>query len=76
MTVSIICSECSDLVGIRDEASDDDFDPTMYLPCPGKGRHLKGEIRTRKRWFGLIREVRWLYPETMTYTKWRRAPST
>ena len=83
MSIPITCSGCGDLVGIRDGEAllawgfaamkgAHDFSSAVDLPCPGKGQHVKPEVRTRRRWFGLVREERRVYPETMTYTEWRR----
>ena len=83
MSIPITCSRCGDLIGIRDGAAlvawgfaalagEHDFGSTVEGPCPGRGKHAKPEIRTRRRWFGLIREELWVYHETMTQTEWRR----
>ncbi len=83
MSVPITCSACGDMIGVRDGAAllawgfaamsgAHDFSSVVDLGCPGKGQHVKPEVRTRRRWFGLIREERWVYPETMTYTEWYR----
>ena len=83
MSIPIMCSQCCDVIGIRDGeallswgfaalAGNHDFSGAVDVNCPGTGKHLKPVCHMRSRWFGLIKEERWFYPETMTYTEWQR----
>ncbi len=75
MSVPIMCPECTDMIGELDGmALLGTFGQYSgpFLSCPGRGKHTKPEIKTRRRWFGLIREEQWFWPETWTTSEWHR----
>ena len=75
MSAPIMCPECTDMIGELDGmALLGTFGQYRgaYGPCPGRGKHVRPEIRKRQRWFGLTREEQWHWPETMTTSEWRR----
>ena len=71
MSIPICCISCHDIVGIFDSLGGHFKESTTTYsgPCNGVGTHTPVVITETTRYFGVVKERKIYYPETMTESK-------